>query len=119
MIAITGPGRLAPLILRLAAPVVLMMYLQNAYNIIDTIWVGRLLGSVSLAGIANGGYVLWGLFGLVQMVSVGLSALVARRVGAGQQEQAERLASQGIRYALVLSLLVCAAMWLARPHLFW
>ena len=54
---ITGDGPLIPVILRLAGPVVLMMYLQGAYNIIDSIWVGQLLGKTSLAAIATGGFV--------------------------------------------------------------
>jgi len=82
---ITGEGPLLPVILRLAGPVVLMMYLQGAYNIIDTIWVGQLLGKFALAGIATGGFVLWSIFGLTSLVSVGTSAMLARRIGEGNR----------------------------------
>ncbi|MEJ2726491.1 MAG: MATE family efflux transporter [Deltaproteobacteria bacterium] len=58
---IVGEGPLTPVILRLAWPVVLMMYLQGSYNIIDSIWVGQLLGRLALAGIATGGFVLWSI----------------------------------------------------------
>jgi putative MATE family efflux protein len=115
---ITADGPVLPVILALAAPSVLMMYLQNAYNIIDGIFVGRLLGKVPLAGLANGGYVLWALFGLVAIISVGLTALVARRMGEGDCEAAERAASRGIRYAMVWSVVVAVGVHLFLEPIF-
>ena len=116
---ITGSGPLTPVILRLAGPVVLMMYLQGAYNIIDTIWVGRLLGKNALAGIASGGFVLWSLFGLANLIAVGTAAKVARRVGEGNQDQAEAVATRGLAYALGLALILGAGLWFLTPALFW
>lgn len=115
---ITGDGPLIPVIFRLAGPVVLMMYLQNAYNIIDTIWVGQLLGDVALAGIATGGYLLWMLFGLTNLVSVGVAAIIARRMGEGKVREAERSAALGLGFSLVVSLVVAVVMWLALPTFF-
>ena len=115
---ITGDGPLIPVILRLAGPAVLMMYLQGAYNIIDTIWVGRLLGNVALAGIATGGFVLWSIFGLTSLVSVGIMAKLARRIGENDLQGAELIATRGLWYAFVLSLVIGAALWFMVPSLF-
>lgn len=115
---IVGRGPLVPVILRLAGPVVLMMYLQGAYNIIDTVWVGRLLGNLALAGIASGGFVLWAIFGLTNLSAMGTSAMVARRIGEGDQAAAEVTATRGLAYALALSLVVGTALWVLTPTLF-
>ena len=115
---ITGDGPLIPVILRLAGPVVAMMYLQNAYNIIDTIWVGQLLGKTALAGIGTGGYILWLVFGLCGLVSVGLTATVSRRIGEGNVEEAEKTATRGIYYTLAVSIVVGVALWLGLPAMF-
>ncbi len=115
---ITGDGPLVPVIIRLAAPVVLMMYFQNAYNIIDTIWVGQLLGEVSLAGIGTGGYVLWMIFGLTGFVSVGLTAIIARRFGEGNIIEAELTATRGIWYSLVVSIFLGTLIWFFLPDIF-
>ncbi len=115
---ITADGPLLPVILSLAAPSVLMMYLQNAYNIIDTIWVGQLLGEVPLAGIATGGYVLWSLFGLVALISVGLTAIVARRVGEERRAEAARVAGRGLRYTLAWSVVVALGVWVFLDPIF-
>ena len=113
-----GDGPLAPVILRLAWPVVLMMYLQGAYNIIDTVWVGQLLGKFALAGIATGGFVLWSIFGLTNLVTAGIMATVARRIGEGDPRAAEQAAAEGLLYALAVSLLVGTGLWFLVDTLF-
>ncbi len=115
---IVGDGPLMPVILRLAGPVVLMMYLQGAYNIIDSIWVGQLLGKMALAAIATGGFVLWSIFGLTNLVTVGVMATVARRIGEDKLQAAEQVATKGVWYAFVLSLIVGAALWFLIPILY-
>jgi Na+-driven multidrug efflux pump len=115
---IIGQGRLTPVIFRLAGPVVLMMYLQGAYNIIDTIWVGQLLGKLALAGIATGGFVLWSILGLTSLVSVGVTAMLARRIGANEIAQAEQIALKGLWYAFAVSLVVGSVIWVLAPSLF-
>ncbi|MCF8143323.1 MAG: polysaccharide biosynthesis C-terminal domain-containing protein [Deltaproteobacteria bacterium] len=115
---ITGEGPLTPVILRLAGPVILMMYLQGAYNIIDTIWVGRLLGKIALAGIAAGGFVLWSLFGLSNLVAVGSAAMVARRIGESDLEQAETVATRSLAYSFGLAVAIGSVLWFLTPFLF-
>jgi MATE family, multidrug efflux pump len=115
---ITSDGPLLPVILRLAGPVVLMMYLQNAYSIIDTIWVGQLLGRDALAGIGAGGYLLWGIFGLTALVTVGIGATVARRIGEGNVRGAQQTATRGLWYSFAVSVVIAAMLWVALPLLF-
>ncbi len=115
---IAGQGRLTPVILRLAGPAVLMMYLQGAYNIVDTIWVGQLLGKFALAGVATGGFVLWSILGLTNLVSVGVTAMLARRIGGNEIAQAEQIALKGLWYALTVSIVVGVVIWSLAPGLF-
>jgi Na+-driven multidrug efflux pump len=115
---IVGDGPLMPVILRLAGPVVLMMYLQGAYNIIDSIWVGQLLGKIALAAIATGGFVLWSIFGLTNLVTVGVMASVARRIGEDKIQAAEQVATKGVWYAFFLSLITGGALWFLIPILY-
>ena len=95
-----------------------MMYLQNAYNIIDTIWVGQLLGKVALAGIGAGGYVLWTLFGLTGLVSTGLTAVIARRFGQKNIQDAQAVATRGLWYSLAVSIVIGVLMWVLLPAVF-
>ncbi len=48
-------GPLRPAILRLAAPAVAMMAFNVCFTIIDSIWVGRLIGPAALAAVSTAG----------------------------------------------------------------
>ena len=76
-------GPLRPVILKLAAPAVAMMACHFCFNLIDAIWVGRLIGSAALAAVSTAGFYVWVLLSLGEMVEVGLIAVAARRHGEG------------------------------------
>jgi putative MATE family efflux protein len=82
---------IVPLLFRLAWPNVLVMLAQSATGLIETFWVGK-LGVDALAGMA---LVFPGVM-LMQMISAGamgggISAAVARALGARRPDQANAL----------------------------
>lgn len=110
-------GPLLPTIFRLAFPAVLSFLLQGTYNFIDTYFVGY-LGAQSLAGISTGGFILWMTFGLANLVSVGVAAKIARRIGENNQAEANRTAVRGIWYGLGTSICIAIPLYAALPILF-
>src|SRR3989442_1793237 len=76
-------GPLRPVILKLAAPAVAMMACHFCFNLIDAIWVGRLIGPAALAAVSTAGVYVWVLLSLGGMVEVGLIAVAARPPRAG------------------------------------
>jgi len=93
-------GPLRPVILKLAAPAVAMMACHFTFNLIDAIWVGRLIGPAALAAVSTAGFYVWVLLTLGEMVEVGLIAVAARRHGEGQADLAARAAGAAVLYAL-------------------
>src|SRR5947207_8899067 len=85
-------GPLRPVILKLAAPAVAMMACHFCFNLIDAIWVGRLIGPAALAAVSTAGFYVWVLLSLGEMVEVGLIAVAARRHGEGLPDAAARTA---------------------------
>lgn len=110
-------GPLLPAIFRLALPAVLSFLLQGTYNFVDTYFVGY-LGAESLAGISTGGFILWMIFGLANLVSVGVAAKVARRIGEGDRAEAECTAVRGIWYGLGTSIVLAVPFYFLLPILF-
>ncbi len=96
---ISGP--LTAAIFRLAGPMFISAILQNAQNLIDLFWVGR-LGSESVAALAVSGSILFLLWPLVMGMSVGTVALVSRHTGAGRSELASAAAGQSLVLAVVV-----------------
>jgi putative MATE family efflux protein len=93
-------------VLRLAVPAVAMMACHFTFNLIDSIWVGRLIGPAALAAVSTAGFYVWVVLSLGEMVEIGLIAVAARRHGEGQPERAARAAAAAVAYALVAGLVV-------------
>jgi len=93
-------------VLRLAVPAVAMMACHFTFNLIDSIWVGRLIGPAALAAVSTAGFYVWVALSLGEMVEIGLIAVAARRHGEGQPERAARAAAAAVAYALVAGLVV-------------
>ncbi|HYK81786.1 MAG TPA: MATE family efflux transporter [Gemmatimonadales bacterium] len=102
-------GPLRPVILQLAAPTVAMMACHFCFNLIDAIWVGRLIGPAALAAVSTAGFYVWVLLSLGEMVEVGLIAVAARRHGEGLPDAAARAAGAAVLYALAAGSVVSLA----------
>ena len=109
--SLTRGPLLRPLV-RLAWPLVAIQLLQVAYNLVDTIWLGRLsadaVGALSLA---------FPLVFLVISIGGGFTAagaiLVAQHTGAGGSRAAGRIAGQTLGFVSILSVVVGAIGFLA------
>jgi putative MATE family efflux protein len=102
-------GPVAPQLLRLAWPVLVVLALQTFVGVAET-WFVSFLGTGALAGVA----LVFPLFMLMTMMSNGgigggVSAAIARAIGAGRKADAEALAT----HAMVLGLAFGAAFTLA------
>jgi putative MATE family efflux protein len=99
-------GPLRRVVLRLAAPAVAMMACHFSFNLIDSIWVGRLIGPAALAAVSTAGFYIWVALSLGEMVEIGLIAVAARRHGEGDPERAARAAAAALAYALLAGVVV-------------
>src|SRR5881396_275481 len=94
-----------------------MMACHFSFNLIDSIWVGRLIGPVALAAVSTSGFYVWVALSLGEMVEIGLIAVAARRHGEGERERAARAAA-AVAYALIAGLVVSIIGLLIADDLF-
>jgi putative MATE family efflux protein len=105
-------------IARVALPAVASSLLMTLFFSVDAFWIGTHVGSVGLAAATTAVFWIWMLVSVAEMVSVGLTAVAARRYGEGRGKEAARSAGDALVLALVLGT-VCGAIGLAAlPHLF-
>lgn len=94
-----------PLLISMAAPMMVSMLIQSLYNIVDSIFVAR-LGTEALSAISY----VYPLQNIVLSLSVGIgvgiNSIIARRLGEQRPEEAYRAASVGFG----LTLLHCIAI---------
>ena len=111
-------GPLRPVVLKLAAPAVAMMACHFSFNLIDSIWVGRLIGPAALAAVSTAGFYVWVALSLGEMVEIGLTAVAARRHGEGDPERAARAAAAAVVYAVAAGAVVSVVGLLIMDSLF-
>ncbi|PSQ06277.1 MATE family efflux transporter [Halobacteriales archaeon QS_6_71_20] len=91
----------------LSVPIVVTNLLQTAYNLADTLWLGR-YSTEALAAISFAFPMVFLLFSLGMGVTVAGSVLVAQHVGADEEREATYAASQTVSFAVVASLILGA-----------
>jgi len=83
-----------------------MIACNFSFNLIDTIWVGRLIGPAALAAVSTAGFYVWVALNLGEMVEIGLTAVAARRHGERDAERAARVAAAAVIFAVMLGFVV-------------
>ena len=99
----------------LAAPVLVEQALLYLVGLSDTLLTGRYLSAEHLAAVTVASYLLWFLSGLLTVVSVGATALVARMMGANQRAEAVRITQQAITMAVIVGAFVFLVGWAFAP----
>jgi len=94
-------------LLQLSWPIVVSNTLMMLGPTVDMIWVGK-LGSVAVAGVGVSGIAMELVMGGMMGLAMGMRALTARFIGAGNPEGANHVAQQALvltaGYALLLAL---------------
>src|SRR5271163_1009407 len=98
-------GSLNRAILLLAIPMVLEMVLESLFAVVDVFWVGR-LGANAVATVGLTESMLALVFAVGMGLSLSTTAMVARRIGEKDPEDAAISAVQGIALGLMISLAI-------------
>lgn len=85
-----GTERIGRLLVRMSAPAMVGLTVQALYNLTDTIFVGRGVGSLAIAGIAVSFPVQILVMAIAQTFGIGAASIVSRALGAGDRVRAHR-----------------------------
>jgi putative MATE family efflux protein len=96
-------GSLNRAVFLLAVPMILEMVMESVFGILDVYFVGR-LGPDAVAAVGLTESLLTVVFAVAMGLCMSTTALVARRIGEKQPEEAARAAVQAITVGIVTSL---------------
>ena len=99
-------SRIGSLLMKLSAPLFFGMVIQNIYQIVDAVFVGRYVGTDALAALSIIMPIQMMVFGAGNMVSVGGSSLISRLIGQQEKQRAERTLGNSIFFAFIFSIIV-------------
>jgi len=109
-----GPLRRA--IILLAVPMVLEMVMESLFAVVNIFWIAK-LGPDSIASVGLTESVLSIIYALAMGLSIGVTAMVARRIGEKNQDAAARVTVQAILLGLAVAAVLGTSGFLFAPHL--
>jgi putative MATE family efflux protein len=100
----------------LSIPMVLEMLMESVFAVVDVFFVAR-LGASAVAAVGLTESMVTLIYALAMGLSIGASAMVARRIGEQDHEGASRAAMQAIHLGLLVSLVFGVGGALLAPRL--
>jgi len=98
-------GPITKSLISLALPLIIGMFMEIALSMTHYFWVGK-LGPTAQDAVTTSMIVIWTVVAATSVVSVGITALISRNVGAGNLERASYFVKQGLALAIIIGFLV-------------
>ena len=99
-------GPILSSLLRFAGPVLLALCLQAAYGAVDLLVVGQFGTAADMSAVSTGSQILHTITVVVTSFAMGVTVLVARRIGEGRRADAGKVIGAAICLFAVIALLV-------------
>ncbi|MDY0387020.1 MAG: MATE family efflux transporter [Methanolobus sp.] len=80
------------LLLKFSVPAIIGLLVTALYNVVDSIFVGRGIGELALAGVTVCLPIVTMLMACVMLIGMGATALISIRLGEKKEEDAEKMA---------------------------
>lgn len=109
-------GTIGRAIVLLAVPMVLEMCMESLFGVVDVFWVSR-LGADAVATVGLTETALTLLFVVAMGLSIGATALVARRIGEKDERAAGSVAAQAIIVGVLISATTAISGYFFAPSL--
>ncbi len=101
-------GSLTRTVAAVALPAVASTLLMTLFATVDAFWVGTRIGPQGLAAVSTSIFWVWMLISCAEMVSVGLTAVAARRHGERLHEAAARAVSDALFLSVAVAIVLAA-----------
>ncbi|MEZ4104178.1 MAG: MATE family efflux transporter [Candidatus Paceibacterota bacterium] len=107
-----------PKLLRaIAVPASIGFFFNTMYNIVDS-WVAGQISGEALAALSVTFPVFFIIIALAIGIGTGVTALIANELGAGNEEDAKKYATQTISFGLITSVIITIAGYFSAPAMF-
>lgn len=109
-------GKITSTLAKLALPIMGTSFIQMAYSMTDTMWLGR-YSTGALAAVGATSNLTWFGSGLVLIAQIGLGISVAHAYGRNDLEEAKRYISNGFQLDLFIGIIFSMFLFLFRHQL--
>lgn len=110
-------GNVKKCLFSMAIPMIIAMYLNMAYNLVDSIWIGNLLGEKAYAALANSTPIILLLTSIGMGATNGIAILLSQAVGSKNKEKIEGLIATSLSMSIVISIFITIILELFLKHI--
>ena len=89
-------GNIAGALFRLSLPIMGTQFMEMAYNLFDTVWVGR-LGNQAVTAVGAAGIFMWICTGIAMIPQIGGQVMAGQSIGEGNINKARRYARESLQ----------------------
>ena len=104
-------------LMAMALPMISAMFLNMAYNLVDSLWIGNLLGETAYAALTNSTPIILILTSVAMGATNGISILLSQAIGAKNQKRAESLIATSFIVTIIFSLMITLALEIFLPYI--
>ncbi len=98
-----GNEKISKLLFNMSMPATIAMIVNALYNIVDTIFIGRGVGTLAIGGLTIAFPIQMIIMAFAQMIGIGSASAISRSLGAGKIEKADHVAGNSFVAILALS----------------
>ena len=102
-------------LLAMALPMVAAMFLNMMYNLVDSLWIGNLLGETAYAALTNSTPIILILTSIAMGATNGVSILLSQAIGSKNEKRTESLIATSFCVAVVFSVGVTVILEILLP----
>jgi len=103
---ILDDDRIGRLLFKLSLPAFVGMFVMTLYNIVDTVFIGRFVGPLGIAGLSIVFPIQMLTMGIGHLMGMGGGSMISIQIGAGRIDRAERALGNAITGVIVSSLIL-------------
>ncbi len=101
-----GNQNITKLLIKFSTPAIIGMVTNALYNLVDTIVLGRGVGTLAIAGLAIGFPIQMISLAIGQTVGIGAASIISRSLGAGNYEKAYKTAGNSFLTSIALGIIM-------------
>lgn len=99
-------GNTKECLISMTIPMIVAMFLNMAYNLVDSLWIGNLLGEQAYAALTNSTPIILLLTSIAMGATNGISILLSQAIGAKNDLKKEQIISTSFYVAIIFSIFV-------------
>jgi len=107
-----GNKRIGPLLAKLAIPATIGMIANSLYNVVDTIFIGRGVGTLAIAGIGIVFPIQIIIMAIAQLFGMGAASMVSRSLGKKEYDRASNTVGNSFVASFVFGVLAAIIVFI-------